>query len=137
MTGVGNIGPDDAEYVSADSTVREGVYGEPSHHGQPEYSAGRGGAGNMVPSPRINPSEGPGSAVGGSVETMPEGQRVGENYADFHTGRGGEGNVHRDKFGGHSHPPKEQKEGHGGGLLEKAKHAVGMDKKKGEGSSST
>jgi len=29
-----------------------------------------------------------------------------EHQEDFHTGRGGEGNVHRDRFGGHSSDPE-------------------------------
>ena len=57
--------------------------------------------------------------------------KAGEQYADFHTGRGGGGNVHRDKYGGHSKEQKEKKEGHES-LIDKAKHAMGMDKKKEE-----
>lgn len=55
----------------------------------------------------------------------------GENYADYHTGRGGGGNVHREKYGGHSKPQPGQ-EGHKEGLMEKAKHAMGLDKGKKE-----
>lgn len=51
---------------------------------------------------------------------------MGSHQSDFHTGRGGEGNIHRAKYGGHSKPQKEHGEGHG--LVEKAKHAVGLDK---------
>lgn len=59
----------------------------------------------------------------------------GQEYDNYHTGRGGEGNVHREKFGGHSHAPKEHghhghKEGEGQSLVDKVKHAVGMDHKK-------
>ena len=38
--------------------------------------------------------------------------------------RGGEGNVHKDKYGGHSHPPDRK------GLTDKIKHALHMDKDK-------
>ena len=80
----------------------------------------------MVPSPKVGPSAGSGQV--GSVETIPEpAMKAGEQYADFHTGRAGAGNVHRDKYGGHSKAQHEKKEG---GLLEKAKQAIGLDKKK-------
>ena len=120
--GVGNIGKDGGTYVEGD-IVREGVVGQPSHPGGGDYSAGRGGAGNMVPSPKVGPADQP-----GSDDVIPEpAMKAGDQYADFHTGRGGEGNVHRDKYGGHSKPPHEKKEG---GFLDKAKHAIGLDKKK-------
>lgn len=54
-------------------------------------------------------------------------------YDNFHTGRGGQGNIHKDKYGGHSKPQDpEQRES----LVEKAKHVIGLDKheKKAEGS---
>ena len=132
--GQGNIGKDPNTYVEGD-IVREGVYGEPSHVGGGEYSAGRGGAGNMVHVSRDSPAPGT-PPPGGSEEVIPESnwKRAGEQYEDYHTGRGGGGNVHRDKYGGHSKPQKEHKEG--GGLMDKAKHMVGMDKKKEGGTTS-
>ena len=69
-------------------------------------------------------------------ETATREDRTGD-YANYHTGRGGLGNVHKDKFGGHS-SQKEQdeaekraqqqvegKEGFG----DKVKKALHMDKK--------
>lgn len=106
--------------------MREGVVGKPSHPGGGEYSAGRGGVGNMVDSPKVAPA-------GGSVEAIPETATKDGPYENYHTGRAGAGNVHRDKYGGHSKPQKKEQEERkdSGGLMEKAKHAVGMDKKEG------
>ncbi|EMF10971.1 uncharacterized protein SEPMUDRAFT_150898 [Sphaerulina musiva SO2202] len=131
--GAGNIGHDTNNYVDG-AIVREGAVGE---SGVPEYSAGRGGAGNMVQptgSQLNKPSE----------EIVPESAtRIGgADYDNFHTGRGGQGNIHKEKYGGHSsakeqdaaiakNSPKNsphvgaQKES----ILEKVKHAVGLDKK--------
>jgi hypothetical protein len=82
----------------------------------------------MVPSPKVGPTAA--KEQPGSVEMIPEpAMKAGEQYGDFHTGRGGEGNIHRDKYGGHSKPQHEKKEG---GLLEKAKHVIGLNKKKDE-----
>lgn len=110
--------------------VREGVVGE-SDHG--EYSAGRGGAGNMVPSPRSGTPRGgtprAGTPVQASEEVIPEAaMRTADGHENFHTGRGGQGNVHKEKYGGHSHPQDGSKES----LMDKAKHAVGLDKHKHE-----
>lgn len=76
----------------------------------------------MVPSPRT------GTPVGvRSEDVIPEtAMRSGEGHENFHTGRGGEGNIHREKYGGHSGPQGQQHEG----LLEKAKHALGIGKGK-------
>jgi hypothetical protein len=38
--------------------------------------------------------------------------------------------VHMDKYGGHSGPQHEHGKHEGGNLLDKAKHALGLDKKK-------
>ncbi|KAF7195176.1 hypothetical protein HII31_03382 [Pseudocercospora fuligena] len=120
--GAGNIGVDSNTYVDGD-IVREGTPGVSAN----DYSAGRGGAGNI-----IHPTES-GKAGKPSEEIVPESAtRVpGESYQNFHTGRGGEGNVHKDKYGGHS-SAKEQAaaDGHKEGLMEKVKHAIGMDHKK-------
>lgn len=108
--------------------VKEGIVGQPTHPGQNEYSAGRGGAGNMVPSPRVGPTtDGLPKTTGEDVIPEPA-MKAGDHYSDFHTGRGGAGNEHRDKYGGHSKPQHEKKEG----LLERAKHAIGLDKEKKE-----
>ena len=121
-SGAGNIGEGEGTYADGD-IVREGVVGAPSHPGGGEYSAGRGGVGNMVDPPN----------KGGSVEAIPETatKGPGDHYEDFHTGRAGAGNVHKEKYGGHTKPQTpEQKGKQGGGFVEKAKQAVGLDKKK-------
>lgn len=62
--------------------------------------------------------------------TRPEGEK---GYENFHTGRAGAGNVHKEKYGGHSSPQtpehKAVKEGHqkDGSFVDKVKHAVGLD----------
>jgi len=55
--------------------------------------------------------------------------RSAEGYENFHTGRGGQGNIHKDKYGGHS-SSREESRGRGEGIVEKMKHVVGMDKDK-------
>ena len=69
-------------------------------------------------------------------ETATREDRTGD-YANFHTGRGGQGNIHKDKYGGHS-TKKEQDdadrrntgtpEGHKEGVGAKVKSALGMNK---------
>ncbi|KAK5112517.1 hypothetical protein LTR62_004274 [Meristemomyces frigidus] len=118
--GAGNIGPDTTTYVDGGIT-REGPLGESSNG---EYSSGRGGAGNMIETPRN------GTPVPQSQEVVTEpSMRTAEGHENFHTGRGGQGNVHIDKYGGHSAPATTGEHG----ILNKAKHALGMDKKKEEG----
>lgn len=76
--------------------MREGTEGEAT-------SAGRGGAGNIVPSRGNTPTPGQKSeevAPEPAMKTVGAG-KDGEGYEDFHTGRGGQGNVHKDKYGGH------------------------------------
>ncbi|KAK3669842.1 hypothetical protein LTR78_010300 [Recurvomyces mirabilis] len=115
--GAGNIGEDTTQYVDGGIT-REGVLGESSRG---EYSAGRGGAGNMIESPRT------GTPVAHSQDVVTEpSMRTAEGHENFHTGRGGGGNVHKDKYGGHSHAQG----GEQSNIVDKAKHALGMDKKK-------
>jgi hypothetical protein len=122
--GAGNIGPDDHVYVAGDIT-REGAPGSSTSK---EYSAGRGGAGNMIPATESTASK---DAIPESA-TRPEGEKGYENY---HTGRAGAGNVHKEKYGGHSNPQtpehKAVKEGHqkDGSLVDKVKHAIGLDHK--------
>ncbi|KAK5172000.1 uncharacterized protein LTR77_003637 [Saxophila tyrrhenica] len=145
--GAGNIGHDSTVYTDGD-IVREGVVGEPGHPGGGDYSSGRGGAGNVVPSPRATPvPEGtahppPAVVEAGSTDAIPEPamRQQHPGYENFHTGRGGGGNVHKDKFGGHTSKREQEeaeerkadadKDKKGGGFMEKAKHAMGMDKKK-------
>ena len=45
------------------------------------------------------------------------------HQSDFHTGRGGAGNEHRDRFGGHS--TKHEQDHEGESLVDKVKHLVG------------
>lgn len=87
-TGAGNIGPDGNVYVDGD-IVREGT---PGVSKEPEYSAGRGGAGNIAHAEKAGvPSQ----------EVVPESatrvEQPGGAYDNYHTGRGGEGNVHKEK----------------------------------------
>ncbi|KAK7542825.1 uncharacterized protein J3D65DRAFT_615085 [Phyllosticta citribraziliensis] len=155
--GAGNIGHDPHVYTDG-AIVREGVQGESS---EPEYSTGRGGAGNIstprhgTPDPHAHvhhPAADPSSAGRRSTDVIPEPalRQPGPDYANYHTGRGGEGNIHREKYGGHSGPQKEDKEKHhhhdekegegeGGkkGLGEKVKHLLHIDghaRKSGESS---
>ncbi|KAF2716713.1 hypothetical protein K431DRAFT_307555 [Polychaeton citri CBS 116435] len=128
--GAGNIGEDTATYVDGD-IIREGTP-------QPGGSTGRGGAGNIAPSPRLSPAPGSGNVsasnspslgpVHQTEDVVPESatRQPGEEYGNFHTGRGGAGNEHRERYGGHSHSHEKK----GEGLLEKAKHAIGLDKHK-------
>jgi hypothetical protein len=51
--------------------------------------------------------------------------RSAEGYENYHTGRGGQGNVHKDKYGGHSNLQKGKKESEG--FLDKVKEKIGMD----------
>lgn len=124
-TGAGNIGEGEGTYADG-SVVREGPVGESGRPGQPDYSAGRGGSGNIT----HHGSRTDGAGGLAAEDIVPEPATQGGHYADYHTGRGGEGNIHRDKYGGHSKPQKEH--GSGPGLMERAKQAVGLDKHKGE-----
>ncbi|RMY55625.1 hypothetical protein D0865_04082 [Hortaea werneckii] len=116
-SGAGNIGPDDREYIDA-NIVREGTAGQSDNS---EFTTGRGGAGNVVSSPRTS------TPVQRSEDVIPETalREKTPEYANFHTGRGGEGNIHREKYGGHSKPQDGE---HKESLLDKAKHAIGLDK---------
>ncbi|KAK8256476.1 hypothetical protein IWZ00DRAFT_166078 [Phyllosticta capitalensis] len=144
--GAGNIGHDPNVYTDG-AIVREGIQGESS---EPEYSTGRGGAGNISTprhgtpdptshshaphAPHLTSAHAPSSGRS-STDVIPEPalRNPGPEYANFHTGRGGEGNVHRAEFGGHSGPQKEHKhhegegEGKKAGLGEKVKHLLHMD----------
>jgi len=129
--GAGNIGASEGVYVDG-NIVREGVSGG-SRTG--EYSSGRGGLGNMVQPLQTTGSDGPNST---STEIIPEsamhhvtGNHEHENY---HYGRGGVGNVHHDSAatsttGSHHHQSHHSPRLQAENILEKAKHAVGLDKK--------
>ncbi|GAB7354102.1 hypothetical protein MBLNU459_g4668t1 [Dothideomycetes sp. NU459] len=119
--GAGNIGRDDTVYTDG-GIVREGFVGESDHA---EYSSGRGGAGNIVDSPRVRPSIVGGSAA--SEDVIPEPAMHNPHAQEnFHTGRGGGGNVHKDKYGGHSH--SQEKKADKESLGDKVKHLFGKDK---------
>lgn len=50
-----------------------------------------------------------------------------KGYDNYHTGRAGAGNVHKEKYGGHSGPrTPEQKAVKEGGFVEKVKHVIGL-----------
>ncbi|KAI4730762.1 hypothetical protein E4T49_01252 [Aureobasidium sp. EXF-10728] len=100
--GAGNIGRDDTIYTDG-NIVREGFVGESS---KPEYSSGR--AGNIVDSPKVRPV---GDKSSASEDVIPEpAMRNSAGYDNFHTGRGGEGNIYKEKYGGHSSAPVQEKE---------------------------
>ncbi|KAL8988919.1 MAG: hypothetical protein Q9177_002082 [Variospora cf. flavescens] len=109
--GAGNIKPDDTPYTDG-SIVREGPVGD---QGDGAYSVGRGGAGN-IDSPRVKPSN-PASKAG-DIDVVPEPalREPGPGYEHYHTGRGGGGNVHKEK---HNTETGEHE-----GLGEKIKHKV-------------
>ena len=56
---------------------------------------------------------------------VPEQSTTEKHQENFHTGRGGQGNVHKDKHGGHSSANGGETD-----LIGKAKHMLGLDKKK-------
>ncbi|KAK0269212.1 hypothetical protein LTR35_014920 [Friedmanniomyces endolithicus] len=123
--GAGNIGQDPSTTYIDGSITREGPLGESSRGG--DYSAGRGGAGNIVDPPHSvrGSSSSPAPPAMRSEDVVPEtAMRSAEGYENYHTGRGGQGNVHRDAFGGHSGPGRKEGKGEGG-LLEKAKAVFG------------
>ncbi|KAL8714758.1 MAG: hypothetical protein Q9220_001271 [cf. Caloplaca sp. 1 TL-2023] len=107
--GAGNIKPDDTPYADA-SIVREGPVGD---QGDGTYSAGRGGAGN-IESPHIKPTHLDGER--GDADIVPE-TAMREPQENYHIGRGGQGNVHKEKH-------HEETGEHHEGLGEKLKHKV-------------
>jgi len=90
--------------------VREGVVGLSADG---DYSSGRGGAGNMVPSPRVKPQENRRD----SQDIIPD-ESLAPVHSKYHVGRGGEGNVHKD------HPELHKT------LIEKAKKILHRDDEK-------
>ncbi|KJX93461.1 hypothetical protein TI39_contig4311g00003 [Zymoseptoria brevis] len=134
--GAGNIGPSDGTYTDGD-IIREG------NSANPTGSSGRGGAGNIgaSPSPKVVPtnpgsnttvpSNPAGAAEFASVDIIPESatRPVGQpGYENFHTGRAGAGNVHKEKWGGHSTKGEQEKglkeKDSKGGLVEKVKEMI-------------
>jgi len=111
--GSGNIGHDPNVYVDG-GIVREGIQGESA---EGTYSTGRGGAGNLG-SPRLGPDRGRRD----SQDIIPE-TALREGQENYHIGRGGEGNVHKEKYGGHSKSPNRET------LGDKVKHILRVDKK--------
>ena len=107
-SGAANITPDDTVYTDG-AIVREGAEGD---QGDGKYSSGRGGGGN-IGGKRLDVAGQP-----HDEEIVPETATRVAREESHHYGRGGAGNTE------HVHEKKE-----GGGLLEKAKHALHMDKK--------
>ncbi|CAO1598169.1 hypothetical protein XANCAGTX0491_001939 [Xanthoria calcicola] len=108
--GAGNIRPDSEPYVDG-SIVREGPLGD---QGDGPYSSGRGGAGN-IESPHVKPTN-----VGnqkGDTDVIPETslREPGSGYENYHTGRGGAANVHKEHEGHEEHEE---------GLVDKIKHKI-------------
>lgn len=153
--GAGNINPDENAYTDGE-IVREGPLGT---QGDGAYSTGvrslspfplipsrshsrivttantlihlqRGGAGN-IDSPSLAPRKASIAAPAGDADVIPEPALKRGGYENFHTGRGGEGNVHKDK-------EKEKEKGAGGekaqkeGVVKKVEHLFG-GRKEGEG----
>jgi hypothetical protein len=116
--GQGNIGRDETKYVDA-GIVREGVVGESTDG---DYSSGRGGAGNIVDSPRLGPD---GRRL--SHDKIPDTSLTGapKHQDNYHVGRGGDGNAVHAGHKEHLHEHKDRKHS----LLDKAKHLFHGDKK--------
>ncbi|KAJ5971007.1 uncharacterized protein N7479_000925 [Penicillium vulpinum] len=134
IIGKGNIGQDATEYVDGE-IVREGPYGD---QGDGAYSAGvstshptkpqsatstdapdstqRGGAGN-IGSPMVRPQ----SRAPHDAEMIPELAVRDSTDETYHTGRGGQGNVHLDAAS--LKEKKEKKVAHEG-LADKLKYKL-------------
>ena len=110
--GAANIAPDDTVYTDGE-IVREGPVGD---QGDGKYSSGRGGVGNVVGQP-VNKAGG----LPHDDDMVPETATRTAREESHHFGRGGAGNTH------HVH---EKKGKEGGGMLDKAKHALHLDKDK-------
>lgn len=115
-----------------------------TRHNRRERLIATTGAGNIVDSPKVGPVDGKSSA---SEDVIPEpAMRNSAGYENFHTGvslskkpvlstlsdcptqRGGEGNIYKEKYGGHSAPVQEKdKEKHHEkeSLGDKVKHLFG------------
>jgi hypothetical protein len=75
--------------------VREGVVGD---HGDGAFSTGRGGIAN-IGSPNVKATERKDDIAVPEVALRPS-----KDNEDYHTGRGGEGNVHKAAEPGTKHP---------------------------------
>jgi Protein of unknown function (DUF3602) len=108
VAGAANIRPDETVYADGE-IIREGAVGD---QGDGMYSTGRGGTGNI--------SGKPVDVVGQPHDEtiVPETATRLSKEESHHYGRGGQGNVQ------HVHEKKEKES-----LLDKAKHALHMDKK--------
>ncbi|KAE8856553.1 hypothetical protein PTNB73_09818 [Pyrenophora teres f. teres] len=79
----------------------------------PIHSTGRGGAGNIGPDTSIYTDGGlvregiQGESADGEFSTVDLVPEINQRNAqdEFHTGRGGAGNVYKEKHNGHSHSP--------------------------------
>ena len=109
--GAANITPDDTPYTDGE-IVREGPVGD---QGDGKYSSGRGGTGNVVGQP-VNKAGG----LPHDDDIVPETATRLAKEESHHFGRGGSGNVQ------HAH----ERERQGSGVLDKAKHALHLDKDK-------
>ncbi|KAK0729005.1 hypothetical protein B0T21DRAFT_385130 [Apiosordaria backusii] len=83
--GAGNINPDDTKYVDGE-VVRVGPEGS---HGDGAFSTGRGGAANIA-------DPGKKQTVRADKDLIPEAAIRPSQDTDYHTGRGGAGNEHKD-----------------------------------------
>ncbi|KIN04803.1 hypothetical protein OIDMADRAFT_17693 [Oidiodendron maius Zn] len=83
--GAGNIGPDPLLYGDGE-IVRKGEVGD---HGDGAFSTGRGGVAN-IGSPNVKASE-----RKDNIEIPDVALRPSQDGRDYHTGRGGDGNVHK------------------------------------------
>ncbi|MCJ1242941.1 hypothetical protein MMC30_000137 [Trapelia coarctata] len=101
--GAANIRPDDTPYADG-GIIREGIVGD---QGDGAYSTGRGGAAN-IGSPGLKPTKG----APHDSDVVPETAIRRESHQNYHVGRGGEGNVHKEKEG--------EKEG----TIDKLKHKI-------------
>ncbi|MCJ1298468.1 hypothetical protein MMC08_001258 [Hypocenomyce scalaris] len=107
--GAANIRPDPTPYADGE-IVREGPVGD---QGDGAFSTGRGGTAN-IGSPHVKPT----LKAPGDEDIVPETAiKPGEAYENYHTGRGGEGNIHKE------HRSDDV------GLADKLKAKMGMGKK--------
>ncbi|SLM40065.1 Protein of unknown function DUF3602 [Lasallia pustulata] len=101
--------------MSSEPIVSHGRGGPVGDQGDGAFSTGRGGAAN-IGSPKINPT----LKHPGDEDVIPEtAVRPGDVQENYHTGRGGEGNVHVGHADGEEHV----------GLADKLKGKLGLGKK--------
>ncbi|KAF2754317.1 hypothetical protein EJ05DRAFT_479834 [Pseudovirgaria hyperparasitica] len=127
--GAGNIGKSDGTEYADGSIVRENI----SDTITEPHSGGRGGFGNIHTPTKGTPKLG--ATQRDDAEIVPETALKHGEYENYHTGRGGEGNVHKEKYGGHSQAQKEHKTTEEGksSIADKVKHALHLDKDKKSG----